>query len=229
MDNVAKLVVRVTHYDSYISKVAKQELLLLGKKAVPHLVGALSSSNPVVVTEVTRLLGIFRKDAVDAVEALVTISYINNSKIRANAIASLGLIAEKANVCIPVLKHHLKDEEANIRRHAVAALGVFGHATNSAVYELVDALEDEDPVVREFAAGILYERGSVPIELVKRIVIILGNADTYVRYPLIKLLNKISCTTGLSITDLIAADTDPPGNTNNYNSVNKVVQFSVAS
>lgn len=229
MDNAAKLIGRIGHYDSSISNTAKQELLLLGKKAVPYLVGALTNSNQEVVAEITRLLGLYRKDAEDAVEALATISYLNNPDIRTSAIASLGLIAEKPAVCIPVLKHHLKSDNVDLRRHAIAALGAFGLAANNTVYELVDALEDEDPVVREFAAGILYERGSLPLQLVKRVMAILAYADPYVRYPIVKLLAKMCKITGLTINELSTVANREQDSAVVERALNNVIELSEAS
>lgn len=198
------------NYDTDIANAAKQDLLLQSKIAIPHLVAALTNPDQVIVAEIAQLLGLFRKDAIDAVEALVTISYVNNPRIRANAIASLGLIAEKADICIPILKRYVKDSDINVRRYAVAALGVFGHTASDAVYELVEALEDEDAVVREFAAGILYELGSVPLPLVKRIVRLYKHADPYVRYAIIKLLVRMRLDSGMTISEQVSvADIAP--------------------
>jgi HEAT repeat protein len=151
----------------------------------------LTNPDQVIVAEIAQLLGLFRKDAADAVKALVRISFINNTSIRANAIASLGLVAEKDEICIPVLQRFTKDEDVGVRRNAVAALGCFAQAAHTAAQELVEALEDDDAVVREFAAGVLYESGSVPLPLVMQIANLYKNADPFVRYCIIKLLANI--------------------------------------
>ena len=137
MENIQIVISKLGHYDSDVANKAKKELLLLRNRAIPHLVAALTNPDQIIVAEVTRLLGLFRKDANEAVEALVAISYLNNTKIRANAIASMGLIAEKAEICIPVLRRHRTDYDVNVRRHAIAALGVFGYATHNAMFDLV--------------------------------------------------------------------------------------------
>ena len=206
MRHIQSMIGYLCSYDREIANAAKKDLLLQRKNAIPHLVTALTNSDQILVAEITQLLGLFRKDAITAVEALVAICYINNPKIRANAIASIGFIAEKAEVCVPVLQRYMKDSDVNVRRYAVAALGVFERDASCAVYELVDALKDEDAVVREFSAGILYELGSMPLSLVKQTVITLKGADPFVRRPIIKLLGKIRRDTGMTIAELISLD-----------------------
>ncbi|WP_455220496.1 HEAT repeat domain-containing protein [Kaarinaea lacus] len=206
MEYIKTMISNLGHYDSDIANAAKKALLLQRKKAIPYLVAALTNPDHVIVAETAQLLGLFREDAVAAVEALVTISFINNPKIRANAIASMGMVAEKADVCIPVLKRHMKDNDINVRRYAVAALGVFAHAANTAVNELLDALKDEDLVVREFSAGILYELGNVPLSRVKYLVNVLRDADPSVHYPITRLLGKIRRNMGMTITELVALE-----------------------
>ena len=214
MENIRIMISKLGHYDSDVANDAKNELLLLRKHAVPHLVVALTNPDQVIVAEVARLLGLFRKDAAEAVEALVTISYLNNTKIRANAIASLALIAEKAGICIPVLKRYTTDNDVNVRRHAIAALGVFGYATHNAMFELVTSLKDEDSVVREFAAGILNELGSVPLPLVPQIVERLNDDNSVVRQSIIRLLGKVSRNTGKTIAELVCFEEWIPSHIN---------------
>lgn len=216
MENIQIMISKLGHYDSDVANDAKKDLLLLRKRAVPHLVAALTNPDQTIVAEVTRLLGLFRKDAIKAVEALVAISYLNNTKIRAHAIASMGLIAEKAEICIPVLRRYRTDCDVNVRRHAIAALGVFDYATHDAKLELVASLKDEDSVVREFAAGILNELGSVPLALVPQIVERLNDENPVVRQSIIRLLGKVSRNTGKSIAELVCFEEWMPGYANSH-------------
>jgi HEAT repeat protein len=203
MEHMETMISNLGHYDSDIANAAKMELLLQRKIAIPYLIAALTNPDQVLVAEIAQLLGLFREDAVAAVEALVAISYINNPKIRANAIAALGMIAKKSDICIPVLRRHMQDKDTNVRRYAVAAVGVFEQAANAAVHELLDALKDEDSVVREFAAGILYELGSVPLSRVYFLVKVLRNTDPSVHYLITGLLGKIKRRTGMTIAELV--------------------------
>jgi len=188
MEYVQFMISNLGHYDKDTASKAKKDLLLQGKKAVPHLIAALTNPDQVIVAEIVQLLGFFGKEAKDAVKALVTLTYNHNPYIRAKAIASIGLIAENPKVCIPVLQRFMKDSDVDVRRHAIAALGGFTQDAYAAVVDLVESLEDEDAVVREFAACILLELGSVPWPLAEKIVGLVKEADPYVRYCLNKLL-----------------------------------------
>lgn len=195
-------------YNHEIGIAAKKALLQQGKRAVPHLVTALTNQDQKIVAEVAQLLGFFRKDAISAVSALVAVTYINNPTIRANAIASLSMITERAEICIPVIKRYMKDEDVNVRRNAVVALSAFGKAANDAVKELVDALVDEDCKVREFAAGILCELGDLPLNYIKPIMAGLKDVNPYVRFPIKKLLNRVCNRTGMTLSELESIDDD---------------------
>lgn len=203
MKDAHTLIENLCHTDVDIVIESKKELLSLGGSVVPYLVSALASRDVKRLIAVVRLLGCLRKEAATATKALITICYVNNPELRANVIAALGMIAENAEECLPVLKRYLKDEDINVRRHAVAALGEFGGTTKKAIHELISALRDNDSVVREFAASILYEIGHVPFHLLPKIFVARKDSNPYVTISINKLLEKIAKENGLSLSDMI--------------------------
>ena len=189
MKQIERLINNLSSADSETVKSARNNILQEGETAVPFLVNSLVSSNLILVGEAARLLGFFGKAAIEAVEALVAISYLNNPAVRTKAIASIGLIGEKAEVCIPVLRRYTTDEDINVRRHAIASLGMFGEQGDSAVDELMAALNDDDHVVREFSASVLNGLGGVPLRYMRDLVNVISDVNPAVRLPVTRLVD----------------------------------------
>lgn len=125
MKQIESAIKNLGHTDTEVRTAAKIHLLSCGTIALPYLEEALVDSEPSIIAEVAYLMGQYGKDADRYVKALLAVSYINDTNIRVNAIKSIGLIAEKSEVCIPVLERHLLDEDTQVRKEAMEAIGNF--------------------------------------------------------------------------------------------------------
>jgi HEAT repeat protein len=146
--------------------------------AVPALIGLLQTSDRLYVVQT---LGAFRGEAKDAVVALEPLLTDKDLEVRWNTAWTLGKIGPAAKNAVPALIRALKDPEGKVREHAAEAVGDIGPEAKEAVPALVEALKDPDAGVRRDAVRALGDVGQVAKPALPAITALLKDATPRVR------------------------------------------------
>ena len=181
------------HSDKAISTHARQWLIHEGAHCLPTLLAALNNSNANIASEIISVIGHYGRAATSAIEVLIVVSQSQNPILRARAVAALGLIGAKPDICLASLTERLNDSDVRVRRLAVAAIGNFGKRARCTAKVLIKIADgDCDAVVREFAVTTLNDIGPLHKSLVPSLTKTLETSDPYSRWTLHRLLNKIN-------------------------------------
>jgi HEAT repeat protein len=122
---------------------AAEELLRMGKTAVPALVTALKHHNAAVRYHAVAILGGMGSDAAAAVPELICAakSPKEDAGVRQRALYSLGEIRADEQRCVPFLLETLQGGDRDLNELAGQALGTFGVRAKAAVPALVKMVE----------------------------------------------------------------------------------------
>lgn len=131
---------------------ASDTLGLIGSGAVPVLVKALNSMDPVARAETAKALGKMGKDAAEAVPVLASMLNGSQSSLCETAAVALSGIGEPA---IPTLLAALHEQRPMVREPAVRALIKMGPPSKGAIPELQKLLGDPKKWTRRAAEEVL--------------------------------------------------------------------------
>jgi HEAT repeat protein len=122
---------------------AAEELLRMGKAAVPTLVTALKHDDATVRYHAVAILGGVGSDAAAAVPELIRVarSPREDAGVRQRAVYSLGEIRADEERCVPFLLDTLQGGDRDLNELAGEALGKFGARAKAAVPALVKMVE----------------------------------------------------------------------------------------
>lgn len=140
--------------------VAAHGLSVLGKDAVPALVGVLSDDHWWVRAVAANVLGRMGSDALIAESALMKAVDDAHWWVRRNAIEALGLMGVQSGAFVHALGKTVTDEDYRVRRNAALALAKMGAAGASAIPGLIEMLEDENRYNRFYATLALRRIGT---------------------------------------------------------------------
>jgi HEAT repeat protein len=132
----------------------KDEILKIGKPAIPVLIELLKDDNSTIRSEAVKALVML---GTHALPALFSAIKDEDSKVCESVVEALGKI--RHYFAVPFLIKVLKDGDPYVRKSAAEALGNIGH--ESAVPALIEALEDSEESVRLDAALALGYVGDV--------------------------------------------------------------------
>jgi HEAT repeat protein len=149
------------------STYAEAALRNSGQPAVPALVEALGSSEPMAREKACRILGSFGELAVDAVQALKPILRDKNTGVRLAAAKAYWHITKNVAVAIPVFVDLLGEksasayDDAETRRRfiqsVIESLGRIGPPAQGAVSALTAKTKDKNRLISESALTALKE------------------------------------------------------------------------
>ena len=139
------------HQTEEIRDRAFDDLLQLGKRAVPLFESLLSNDNETMRMIGARYLGRLGPVAEDAVTALVSALSDKDEVVRLETATALREIGPSAMKAVPALIFALQDVSGVVRQNAVLALGGIGPAARDAVPALHAALQDTSQLVRQNA------------------------------------------------------------------------------
>lgn len=135
-------------------------LARLRAKAVPALIPALQSADPLVRVGAVRALGRMGAHAAPAVPGLVKVAGDGDAKVRQAVVWALGEVGSRAKLAVPALIGRLGDPDPRTRSSAVYSLGLF--KATEAVPSLLALLDDPDRRVRYAARSILPKLSKAP-------------------------------------------------------------------
>lgn len=139
---------------------AAEELIKLGKNAVPALTSAIKNDNPAVRYHAAAILGGLGADGAAAVPGLITAarSPKEEAGVRQRAIYSLGEIRADEQRCVPFLLETFQSGDAELAELAGEAIGKFGSKAKGAVPGLEKMIGDRRGKL-EIVVGVLGKIG----------------------------------------------------------------------
>jgi HEAT repeat protein len=161
---------------------------MIGRAAVPHLVGLLKDDDSRIRTRAARGLSVAGPLAQDAVLPLIKL--VDDAKTGRDAITTLGAIGHGAKAAIPRLLQELKSESMHMRGSAAVALGSIDREGET-VDALIDLLDDDWYAAGGAAIG-LRNIGPKSQTAVPALIMTLRKGSTpYVRYHAAEALGMI--------------------------------------
>ena len=159
------LIERMGYEDKDVIYAAYDELIAMGKDAVPILVEeGLKHENPGIRDASASTLGKIGPDAADAVPALIEALDDEYSQVQQTAIDAIGKIGVGADVAIPAIIEKLKIENWMLNQKVAKALTRLGDAS---VPFLIEVLETGDQNAKSWAMRSLREMGPVAKDAVE--------------------------------------------------------------
>jgi RNA polymerase sigma factor (sigma-70 family) len=139
---------------------AAEELLRLGKPAVPALIAAMKHDNATIRYHAVAILGGLGPDGAAAIPDLIRITGVpkEDDGVRQRAIYSLGEIRTDETRCVPFLLETLQGGDQDLDDLAGEALGKFAARAKSAVPTLVKMVEGRHRKL-EVVVGVLGKIG----------------------------------------------------------------------
>lgn len=151
------LIERMGYEDTDVRYAAYDELIAMGKDAVPILVEeGLKHENPAIRNASASTLGKIGPDAADAVPALIEALDDEYSQVKWTAVKSIGMIGPAAIEAIPGLIEKLKINNWMLNHNVAIALARIGDAS---VPFLIEVLETGDDNAMSWAMESIREMG----------------------------------------------------------------------
>jgi hypothetical protein len=143
------------HRDDFRIGVAWVGFQMLGKDALPPLIGVLTNSASPDRPDAAFMLGALGSNALPAVPELVKSLESSNMLLVIVAANTLGQLALEPGMVVAALANCVTNSQPMIRQSVMRALGHFGQEGRPAIPALSAGLNDADSSVREAATNAL--------------------------------------------------------------------------
>ncbi|MGB3756945.1 MAG: HEAT repeat domain-containing protein [Rivularia sp. (in: cyanobacteria)] len=231
---------REIYRSSPVAEAAIQQLVNIGKPAVPQLIEAFKKNRAFLTIGLRETLAkIARKDSSvaqilinklgdkntrirlgamlalndDSFEAaLKKATQDKNPRIRTSAAISLASVDKKSAETVKIIKNGLKDEDIIIRVTSASVLSEINSETASATPILIEALENQDSVIRLIALEQLIKTNKNNSQNLPVIIKAIEDQDSAVRYMAINRISDLEKERKATIPALIKALDDKDGN-----------------
>lgn len=162
-------------------RTAEEDLQQLGALALPALVPALKSAEPLHRELAVTFLAQLGPEAAPASDELAALLLDESPIIRVNAAAALSALARPFPASIDALTELVAHEDAHIRETAISALGNAARSPESVLPVLASSLSDDELRVRIAAAVAIGQFGTAAQSFATKLRLLSADEDPSVR------------------------------------------------